>query len=663
MAAGAGAGPARAAFVPRAASSTGWAGGTRCSSSTTASTCSSRRATWSVTMAETGPELTVLVHEPAAARVPGRGGLPGRAAGPAVIRRSRRRSTALPAVRLFVDRPAAARLGQELDAEQLERGRADLPTTRRHPAGRGAGRGTGPIHRPARSAGAPPSTSPLLAMPVPDHPRHRTLLSTIAWSYDLLPPESRALFDRLSVFSGSWTVEAARTVCADDQMQADVLGVLADLVDRSMIVAELRRPDALPHAVDAARFRGRPAGRAEQTAERRARHARFYADLAEAAEPGLRTAEEATWVTRLERRLRQPAAAHLWAIENADVDLDARLLVASVELRAAAAVGRVLPLGRGGVREPGVRRPSPRRRPPRHRRARRMAAGRPAPVHALVPGRLRRGARLGSGISLPARMAIVVATALRRLVRRPARDRSSPKRPPASSRSSSGAGRWAIRTGSSTAWSTARSAWYGGRHERARRSPAERSTGAHGSGCPTSLAHGRCSRWRPRSSGRIRRCRNTARRRRSRRPGRRQPAGARSVDVAAGDASAPARPSARGRPAPAGAARPLGPVGVTFRSCGTRSVSRRCVSGFSARPDRRSPARHGGAGRTRHAAASDRSCLRDRVRESAPRARLGGATVRGGKRHRRGAHPETRPRCSPLRALETCIRGHRPPRP
>jgi hypothetical protein len=66
---------------------------------------------------------------------------------------------------------------------------------------------------------------------------------------------------------------------------------------------------------------------AEQTAERRARHARFYADLAAAAEPGLRTAEEATWVTRLNADFSNLHAVHLWAMENGDVDLDARLLV------------------------------------------------------------------------------------------------------------------------------------------------------------------------------------------------------------------------------------------------------------------------------------------------------------------------------------------------
>ena len=45
-------------------------------------------------------------------------------------------------------------------------------------------------------------------------PRQRTLEATVAWSYDLLGPTQRVLFDRLSVFAGGWTLDAAETVCA-----------------------------------------------------------------------------------------------------------------------------------------------------------------------------------------------------------------------------------------------------------------------------------------------------------------------------------------------------------------------------------------------------------------------------------------------------------------
>ncbi|MEZ4533307.1 MAG: AAA family ATPase, partial [Thermomicrobiales bacterium] len=45
--------------------------------------------------------------------------------------------------------------------------------------------------------------------------RHRTLQSAIAWSVGLLPPDEALLFERLSVFAGSFALEAAEAVVGD----------------------------------------------------------------------------------------------------------------------------------------------------------------------------------------------------------------------------------------------------------------------------------------------------------------------------------------------------------------------------------------------------------------------------------------------------------------
>jgi hypothetical protein len=172
-------------------------------------------------------------------------------------------------------------------------------------------------------------TSPLLATPTPDHPRHRTLLGTIQWSYDLLSPEHRALFEKLSVFSGSWTAAATRVVCAEDSADVRVLETLTDLADRSMIVAELGQAETRYRMLSTLRdFGADRLAAGDHTGEQRARHADFYVSLAETAEAGMRTADEARWAALVQADLDNLRAAHLWAIEHEDVDLAARLLAA-----------------------------------------------------------------------------------------------------------------------------------------------------------------------------------------------------------------------------------------------------------------------------------------------------------------------------------------------
>jgi predicted ATPase/DNA-binding CsgD family transcriptional regulator len=70
-------------------------------------------------------------------------------------------------------------------------------------------------------------------------PRHQTLEATIAWSHDLLDPDDRAVLRRLSVFAGSFSLEAAETVGrSGGATSAYPLDALADLVERSFVVRE-----------------------------------------------------------------------------------------------------------------------------------------------------------------------------------------------------------------------------------------------------------------------------------------------------------------------------------------------------------------------------------------------------------------------------------------
>lgn len=69
--------------------------------------------------------------------------------------------------------------------------------------------------------------------------RQRTMRSTIVWSYELLSPAEQALFRRVSVFVGGWTLEAAEQVCREaGALEPDILENLGSLLDKSLVSQE-----------------------------------------------------------------------------------------------------------------------------------------------------------------------------------------------------------------------------------------------------------------------------------------------------------------------------------------------------------------------------------------------------------------------------------------
>jgi predicted ATPase/DNA-binding NarL/FixJ family response regulator len=69
-------------------------------------------------------------------------------------------------------------------------------------------------------------------------PRLQTLRAAVQWSYELLAPQERLLLSRLSVFHG-WNLEMAERVCADQRIPVgDVLALLRALIDKSLVSAD-----------------------------------------------------------------------------------------------------------------------------------------------------------------------------------------------------------------------------------------------------------------------------------------------------------------------------------------------------------------------------------------------------------------------------------------
>ncbi|MEA3213877.1 MAG: hypothetical protein QOJ19_33, partial [Acidimicrobiia bacterium] len=131
--------------------------------------------------------------------------------------------------------------------------------------------------------------------------RHETLHDTLRWSYELLSAAEAALFDRLSVFAGGFTLESVEAVCADLDMVdvPAVLDLLTSLVDRSMVVAEPTADGDRFRLLETLREYGTDRLAATSALDTyRAKHASWFRDVALEIEQQLWTPNEATaWRT------------------------------------------------------------------------------------------------------------------------------------------------------------------------------------------------------------------------------------------------------------------------------------------------------------------------------------------------------------------------------
>jgi len=204
-------------------------------------------------------------------------------------------------------------------------------------------------------------------------PRQQTLRATIDWSYELLTKAERRLLERLAVFAGGCTLEAAEVVCADSVDAGpepaaptiegvEVLELLSGLVRKSMVTADRRGGEETRYTLlETVRQYAREKLQASGEGERlRARHLDYFLQLSQEAEPELKGPEQLEWLNRLAADLENLWAALDYSLSSqSSVDLDAGLrLAVSLEmfwhvhglLRGASAWLEAA-LGRGGVPE------------------------------------------------------------------------------------------------------------------------------------------------------------------------------------------------------------------------------------------------------------------------------------------------------------------------
>ncbi len=148
--------------------------------------------------------------------------------------------------------------------------------------------------------------------------RHQTLRGAIDWSNNLLEPDEQKLFARLGVFVGGFDAEAAERVAHGSLVTANVLNLLYQLLDKSLLKqshvdGELRftmLETIREYAVEQLVASG-------EEDEVRQRHAQYYLALAEMAAPHLSREGGLLWRRRLERELDNLRSALRWSLTDA----------------------------------------------------------------------------------------------------------------------------------------------------------------------------------------------------------------------------------------------------------------------------------------------------------------------------------------------------------
>jgi predicted ATPase len=134
--------------------------------------------------------------------------------------------------------------------------------------------------------------------------RHRSLQATFDWSFELCSPAERELWARLSVFAGSFDVDAVEYVCGGEGAADSSWQTVTGLVDKSVVVAERRAGRPWYRLLETVRQYGHDRLRAGEDGLRveavlRRRHGEWYAGLAGRARAEWFGPAQVSWLDRL----------------------------------------------------------------------------------------------------------------------------------------------------------------------------------------------------------------------------------------------------------------------------------------------------------------------------------------------------------------------------
>src|SRR6266699_3591040 len=166
-------------------------------------------------------------------------------------------------------------------------------------------------------------------------PRHRTMRALVDWSYGLLNEDEQRFFRTLGIFAGGFTVEAAAAVACDAaDTPFEAIDRLADLVAKSLVVADVSGTKPRFRLLDTTRAYAIEQLDASGERERRARrHAEYCRDLFERGEDEAAARPAREWLADYARDIDNLRAALDWAFSpGGDGSIGVTLTAAAVPL-------------------------------------------------------------------------------------------------------------------------------------------------------------------------------------------------------------------------------------------------------------------------------------------------------------------------------------------
>ncbi|MCI0157918.1 hypothetical protein KNO15_14560 [Leifsonia shinshuensis] len=158
-------------------------------------------------------------------------------------------------------------------------------------------------------------------------PRQRSVADAIAWSYDLCTDGERALWRRMSVFAGGWTLAAAERLASDLALALPVIDVVESLLDKSIV----RRTDGAEgitfSMLDLVRRFGLDSSTRDEVEEARLAHRAWHVERLQAMEADWYGPNQVAWLAFAHQQLPDLRTAVDFSVQRGDAAIAAVLLV------------------------------------------------------------------------------------------------------------------------------------------------------------------------------------------------------------------------------------------------------------------------------------------------------------------------------------------------